>query len=217
MCIRDRNSTANLILFNDSDLTPPYDSSTILDLTAMASNPDYFIRQFRWHFAGAEFSGEILGLNVYGEGGYAWIKAKGDSGTLSNAAKSHERILVGMDYTFGFQLYVMAEYLRLGQGAADESELGLNERMAYMAGEVIAVTRDTIFTGLSYPLSDLIDISLYGIIGISDKSAIINPWLAYNLLPGCNLSFTVYVPVGSEQSQMGKSGVSGFFRLKYSF
>ena len=176
-----------------------------------------FLRGFRWRLLGVEFAGEFGGIGIHGEGGYTFIKSEGDTGTLANAGEDHERFLVGIDYTSDFQLYLIAEYLRIGQGRTDSSEITLNHRMAYLSGEILSTDRDTVFTGFTYPLTDLIDFSLYGILACNDPSAVVNPWLVYSIYPGVNLTFTAYVPVGDEQSQNGKGGPGGFVRVKFSF
>ena len=176
-----------------------------------------FMREFRWRLLGIEFAGELGGVGIHGEGGYTFIESRGDIGTLTNAGKDHERFLIGIDHTFDFQLYFIAEYLHTGQGKTDSSEITLNDRMAYLSGEILSTNRDTVFTGVTYPLTDLIDFSLYGILACNDPSIIVNPWLLYSIYPGVNLSLTAYVPVGDEQSQNGKSGSGGFVRLKFNF
>jgi len=173
--------------------------------------------EFRWRLLGIELAGELGGIGIHGEGGYVFIESEGDAGTLTNAGENHERYLIGMDHTFDFQLYVIAEYLRIGQGRTDSSAITLNDRIAYLSGDILSTNRDTVFAGATYPLTDLMDFSLYGIIACNDPSAIINPWLLYSIYPGVNMSFTVYVPVGDEQSQNGKSGTGGFVRLKFNF
>ncbi|MFC1718731.1 hypothetical protein ACFL6S_34080 [Candidatus Poribacteria bacterium] len=176
-----------------------------------------FLRGFRWRLLGAEFAGELGGVGIHGEGGYTFIESKGDAGTFTNAGEDHERFLIGIDHTFDFQLYFIAEYLRIGQGKTDSSEIALNDRMAYLSGEILSTNRDTVFTGFTYPLTDLMDFSLYGILACNDPSVIVNPWLLYSIYPGVNLYITAYVPVGDEQSQNGKSGPGGFVRLKFNF
>lgn len=178
---------------------------------------DTFMREFRWHLVAAEFSGELFEWGIYGEGGYAFIKEQDEVGTLADAAKDHERLLLGIDHTFEFQLYVMLEYLRIGQGRTDSEDIMFNDRMAYFNGEVLSNNRDTLFTGFSYPLTDLIEGAIYAIIGVNDSSAMLNPWLIYDLRPGLKLSISVNIPVGDEESQLGKSGASGFVRLKFNF
>ena len=178
---------------------------------------DAFKREFHWHLVAAEFAGELWEWAFYGEGGYVFIDKPDEVGTLKDAAKDHERLLLGIDHTFDSQLYVMLEYLRLGQGRTDSADITLNDRMAWLNGEVLSNNRDTLFTGISYPVTDLIDFSLYAIIGCNDPSAIINPWLIYDIRPGLKLSLNLNIPVGGEGSQNGKSGASGFARLKFNF
>ncbi len=178
---------------------------------------DAFVRQFRWHLLAVEFSGELFEWGIYGEGGYAVIEEEGEVGTLDAAADDHERLLLGLDHTFEFQLYVMLEYLRFGQGRREKEDITFNDRMAYVNGEVLSNNRDTLFTGLSYPLTDFIEGACYAIIGVNDSSVLLNPWIIYDVRPGMTLSASANIPIGDEESQLGKSGASGFMRLKFNF
>jgi hypothetical protein len=176
-----------------------------------------FTREFRWHLVAAEFSGELWEWAVYGEGGYVFIDEPNDIGHLADAAKDHERLLLGVDHTFEFQLYFLIEYLRIGQGRTNIADITLNDRMAYFNGEILSIDRDTLFTGISYPLTDLIEGSVYAIVGLNDSNVLLNPWLIYDVRPGLKLSLNANIPFGDEEGQNGKSGVSGFVRLKFHF
>ena len=176
-----------------------------------------FVRRYRWRLLAAEFVGELGGIGIHGEGGYAFIKAKGNTGTLAEAAENHGRFLIGADYTFGFQLYTIAEFLHIGQGRTQSSEITLNDRMAYVAGEILSTNRDTVFIGITYPLTDLADFSMSGIVACNDPSAIVSPQLKWSVCPGVNLVVTGYVPMGKEEGQNGNMGTGGFVRLKFSF
>jgi hypothetical protein len=188
----------------------------IVDFTASGST-DPFIREFRWNLIAGEFAGEVWGVGLHGEGGYVFAEETGDPGTLGSAARDHERILLGIDHTFDSQLYVIAEYLRCGQGRTASSDITLNDRMALVTGEILSANRDNLFAGWSYPLTDLSEVSLYSITALNDPSAILNPWLLISLYPGLKLSLTAYIPVGDEESQNGRAGASGFARLKFHF
>ncbi len=178
---------------------------------------DSFVRDFRWQLIGGEFAGELWQWAVYGEGGYVFIDAPDEVGTLQNAGKDHERLLVGIDHTFDMQLYVILEYLRLGQGRTASADITLNDRMALFSGEVLSNNRDTVFTGLSYPLTDLLEGAVYGIIGCNDSSLLINPWLIYDIRPGLKLWLTGNFLFGDKESQNSNLGPSGFLRLKWNF
>jgi len=159
----------------------------------------------------------LWGVGIHGEGGYAFVKPVGSTGSLERAARDHERLLIGIDYTFKFQLYLIAEYMRLGQGIRLGDSVGLNERMAYLSGEVLTANRDTLFLGGSYPITSLIDLGLYTIIGCNDPSAVINPRVDVDLYKALDLAVSGFIPVGSENSQNGHAGPGFFVRLRYSF
>ena len=188
----------------------------LLAFTQGASFDD-FTREFRWHLIGGEFSGELFGWALYGEGGYVFVDALDEVGTLEEAAQDHERFLLGLDHTFDSQVYLLLEYLRLGQGKADSADIRLNDRMGYLTGELMSIDRDTLFSGFSYPIGDLSELSFYAIIGCNDPSAVLNPWLVYDLRPGLKLSLSANIPVGDEDSQNGKAGPAAFARLKWNF
>ena len=174
-------------------------------------------REFIWRLAAMEFSGEMGGIGIYGEGGYAFINGPEEIGSLARAVQDHERFLIGADYTFEWQLYVQAEYLRFGQGRDNKDDLDLNDRLAYLTGEIITGNQDTLYLGAGYPLTDLMDLSLYTIINLNDPSLILNPWLEWDLRPGWKLSAALNVPLGQENSSLGRLGLSGFVRLRYYF
>jgi hypothetical protein len=176
-----------------------------------------FEGDFQYRLVAGEFSGELLGIAVRGEGGYAFVDAPDEVGTLTEAADNHVRLLLGMDYTFESQLYIIAEYMHLGQGRSSPSDISLNDRMAYYTGEILAINRDTLFAGAAYPVTPMAELSLYGIIGANDPSMILNPWFTWSLRPALKLSLSGAVPLGSVESQNGNFGIAGFVRLRYSF
>ena len=201
-----------------ASLPVPTDPNYAAALLALKASASQHIHDFRWHFAGGEINGELFGVNLKAEGGYAWVSPqKSINPTLDRAAKSHERFLVGFDYTFSFQLYVMAEYLRIGQGADSASDISINDRFAGFAGETLAISRDTLFSGITYPITDLMDGAFYCITGLNDRSVILNPRIDWSVFSAVKIIFSVYVPLGKEESQAGRSGVSGFVRVKASF
>jgi hypothetical protein len=177
-----------------------------------------FTRRFPWHLVAGALAGELLGVGIHAEGGYAFVMNPigGDVGMLAHAGKDHERFLLGLDYTFDFQLYVLVEYMRLGQGRTQTSQITLSDRMAALTGEILAADRDTAFLGTSYPITDLAELAVYAIIGCDDPSAIINPWLLVDLYPGLKLSLSAFVPVGAESGQNGRLGYGGFARVRLS-
>jgi hypothetical protein len=156
-------------------------------------------------------------VGLHGEGGYVFVEEPDTVGSLARAAENHERFLIGMDYTFESQWYILAEYMRLGQGVAGKASIDINDRMAFFTGETLAVGKDTLFFRASYPLTELTEFSMNTIVNANDPGALINPWLQFDLHPRVKLWAAAYFPVGDERGQMGKLGVSGFIRLKIFF
>ncbi len=186
-------------------------------LLLYGADEDLFQYDYRWHLLGAEFIGEIGGVGLYGEGGYVVVNEPGYQGSLRRAENNHARILLGLDYTFESGLYLMAEYLHLGQGYANEKHYTINDRMAFLTGELISLNRNTLFTGLSYPATDLLEFSCYAIFGINDSSVVLNPWLTWDMAPGLKLSGSLNLPAGGSETQNGRMGPGAMLRLKYNF
>lgn len=178
---------------------------------------DSFERQFRWHLIAGEVAGELFGIGVHAEGGYAFIEAKGDPGSLAHAAQDHERFLVGLDYTFDNQLYVIAEYMRIGQGRQRNADIDLNDRLGMFTGETLAIGSDTLFAGASYPITELWELALYGIVNLDDPSTMVTPWVRAGLYENVSLSMSGVIPIGDGTGQLGQVGPGGFVRLRVSF
>lgn len=192
---------------------------TRTDFGAMAAGEilsDYR-RAFDWQMIAAEFVGEAGGVGVHGEAGWVDADSPRDAGSLKEVGDDHLRLLVGVDYTLESQLYLIAEYVHLGQGRTSADEITINDRLGYLAGEVLAINRDTLYLGASYPPSDLIDTSIYTIIDANTSSVLLNPWVVWNIRPGFVLSASATVPVGGESGSYGELGPSAFARARWSF
>jgi len=81
---------------------------------------------------GVDFSGELLGLGVWGEGAYNFMELDDD----------FYEFIVGGDYTFESGLYTMLEYHRNSSGKSDYHEYDLNDWMRLMASEQKAIARE---------------------------------------------------------------------------
>lgn len=177
---------------------------------------DDYIVKYRNHFVGGSFIGDVWGLSIYSEGGGIWSRVKGDS-LNANRDDFYVTYLSGFNYTFEMQLYIMAEYLYNGNGVNSNNNISLNDRLQYYSGENISIVKNTLFTGLSYPITDLSDIGLYSIIGIDDKSLIINPNLKISLITNVSMDMNLVIPYSKEESSLGNAGMGGFVRIKASF
>jgi len=199
-------------------LRPRTDIEGMLALTVIpaSTDPGDLSTWLRWHFFGGEFSGEILGIGLRAEGGWVLVDDAPAGSKLRRDTLDHGRFLVSVDYTFEFQLELMAEYLFDGQGRANDA-YDLNERIGLLAGERLTITRDTIFVGARYPLTDLLSLQVYAMFAPGDPSGMLNPWLVWDAADGLWIKATAQLPFGSEDSQNGRVGPGGFVRARMNF
>ncbi len=176
----------------------------------------------KWRLAGAEASGELMGIGLRAEVGYAWLELYNDPYIGSRAGfvgdiKDHARFLIGVDYTFKDGLYLIGEYFYEGLGKVSADDYSLNERLSLFIGERYAIGRDNLFLGGSYPLSDLITMEFYTIANLDDPSVILNPWLVWIAHDDVTVSISGQIPFGVEDSSLGETGHFVFSRLKWTF
>lgn len=197
--------------FNRTDV-----EAALLSGDSSVLDPAGYMRHARWHYGGAELSGEINAIHLYAEGGYVLAEADGSSGEHESIDTNHERFLLGVDYTFDMQLYVIAEYLRYGLGNERASDISFSDRAQYYEGEHLSLAKNTLFSGASYPVTDLSELGLYTIYSVDIASVIINPRYSLDVAEGAQLDCNLQIPAGDEDA-VGKNGAGGFLRLKLSF
>lgn len=192
------------------------DLATLQSLVTQTSEYSDYQYQYRNHFAGGSITGDLFGITVYSEGGYNWSKPVDEDKTI-DFTENYARALVGFNYTFEMQLYIMAEYLYNGNGENEYSDISVYDKLRYYGGENISLVRHTVFSGISYPVTDLTDGSLYVISGIDDRSFIFNPMISYSVFSGAKIDLSAFIPYSKEKSTLSESGYGGFLRFKASF
>lgn len=176
------------------------------------------IMQIKWQLLSTEFSGELFGIGVHAEGGYAWLESETSPEKLPEELKNHARFLLGCDYTFENELFLMAEYYFEGLGETVKDDYSLNNRIAYFTGNMDSIGRDNLFLGMRYPVSDLATFEFYGIFNLSDPSVILNPWITWIASDDIVVNFSAQIPLSeNESASLGRSGSSVFIRMNFSF
>jgi len=156
---------------------------------------------------GGDFSGEILELGFWGEGAYNQLEDSDDFG----------QYLVGLDYTFQSELYLMVEYYRNEHGDSDKDQYDINDWMRLLDADGENLARDYIFVGQRYPLTELLNWSNYALINVNDGSGIVYPWFDYSFNDNTELNLVGLIPWGEKETEFGESGFGGFFRIKIYF
>ena len=110
-------------------------------------------------------------------------------------SKDFYELVVGTDYTFDFQTYVMVEYYRNMLGKTDYKNYDLNDWMRSYASEQKAIARDQVYTLVQHPVSDFVTLGSSFIYCISDNSLAIVPTINYSFSENMDINL-LNLPTG---------------------
>jgi len=169
----------------------------------------YFLEQpEKRQLLGGSTAGELFGLGVWAEYAYNWMET----------TENFYELLVGTDYTFDFQTYVMAEFYRNTLGKYDHQEYSINDWMRLMAMEQKAITRDQIFLFIQHPVTDFIQLGMSNIYSISDNSLALVPTLSYSFSENVEIFVYLNLNLGKEGTVFAESmGNGGMVRVRVYF
>lgn len=156
---------------------------------------------------GADFSGEWLGLGVWGEGAYNWMSQSQHFG----------QYLLGTDYTFESGLYLIGEFYFNGLGRAKYRQYSLADWLRLLSARGENLGRHYLFFGSRYPIAELWNGSIFFIGNFNDRSGIVFPWLDFSLSDNAEVSLVGYLPFGRAGTEFGEFGSGGFARLRLYF
>jgi hypothetical protein len=157
---------------------------------------------------GVSTAGELLGLGVWAE--YAYNKME--------TTKDFYELVVGTDYTFDFQTYVMVEYYWNTLGKTHYEDYTLNDWMRLMAMEQKAISRDQVYVFIQHPVTDLLNAGISSIYNISDNSFALIPTLNYSLSDNVDIFAYLNLNFGAEGKAFAKNlGNGGLIRVRVYF
>lgn len=157
---------------------------------------------------GGSAAGELLGLGVWAEYAYNWMEKSLD----------FYELVLGSDYTFDFQTYVMLEFYRNTLGKSDPNSYDLNDWMRFFTAEQKSLTRDQFFVLAQHPAGDLLDVGLQSIFSLSDGSLALVPTANYSLSDNVELFAYLNFNIGGEGTAYAPSlGSGGLLRLRVYF
>ncbi|WP_207682287.1 hypothetical protein [Desulfonema magnum] len=187
-------------------------------MTGAVSDEDATI-PVRWRFLSAGLKSKIAGVGIHAEGGHAWLTLDDETEPSVNEtlAKDHSKFLVGVDYTFENELYLILEYYQEGEGKTSPDKYTLNDRLGYLSDERDTIGRDNVLVGAKYPIADVTSIELYNIINANDSSVIMNPWFVWNPEDDIRVKFSAQIPIGKEESAVGQAHPSAFAHIELNF
>ena len=162
----------------------------------------------RRRLLGASTAGELFGMGVWAEFAYNWMES----------TENFYELVIGTDYTFDFQTYVMLEYYRNTLGKTDFEQYTLNDWMRLFAAEQKTISRDQVYVFIQHPATDLINLGIQGVYNISDHSMALVPVLNYNLSENIDIMAYLNINFGKEGRVFSKDmGNGGMLRARVYF
>ncbi len=157
---------------------------------------------------GANTVGELLGLGIWAEYGYNKMEV----------SKDFYELVIGGDYTFDFQTYIMIEYYRNTLGKTDYKQYTLNDWMRLFATEQKAISRDQVYSFVQHPITDFVNLGLSSIYSITDKSVAIIPSLNYSFSQNMEIMAYLNFNFGKDGTAYSKlQGHGGLLRARVYF
>ena len=162
----------------------------------------------RRRLVGLSSAGELLGVGTWAE--YAYNQM--------NHFKDFYELVVGGDYTFDSQTYLMLEFYRNTLGKSDYRKYDLNDWMRQFTGEQKAVSQDHLYALMQHPVTDFITLGSSFIYSISDNSLAIVPMLNYSLSENVDILAYLNTNTGKAGTAYGtNSGNGGLIRARIYF
>jgi hypothetical protein len=157
---------------------------------------------------GASTAGELFGLGVWAEFAYNWMES----------TDNFYELVIGTDYTFDFQTYIMVEYYRNTLGKTDVEQYTLNDWMRVFAAEQKTISRDQVYMFIQHPVTDLINLGLQSIYSISDGSVALVPVMNYSFSENIDIMAYLNINFGKEGTVFSRNmGNGGMVRARVYF
>jgi len=185
---------------------------------------DYGIQtgMLRRHGYGFDFVGELLGIGVWGEGAYFTLDGLQDS----DLDDEYFEGLLGTDYTFRSELYILAEYYYNGSGRANRAADNSNysywyegvDWFRYLTGEKKTLGRDQGFLYIDYPLFDIVRVGGSALGCVNDESIAFIPQINWSAFQNVDITAFGYLYTGATGTMYSRElGGGGLLRLRAYF
>ncbi|MCK4223562.1 MAG: hypothetical protein KAX39_00175 [candidate division Zixibacteria bacterium] len=165
---------------------------TVTDYTYPYYN---FITTHQRRMLGGDFAGELLGLGIWAEGAYNFVEE----------SKDFWELVVGSDYTFDSELYLMLELYHHSLAKSDYRQYDLNDWLRFFYQEQKSITRDQLYCFVQYPATDLLKIGGSALVSLSDGSIAFVPTALYSFSENVELTLIGNINVGKEGKAYGNN------------
>ncbi len=124
------------------------------------------------------------------------------------------RAVLNGDYNFPGDFYVFVEFYLNGQGATDRADYDLSE---LFNGRTFNLARYYLAGSLSKKVTPLLQVSLYNIWNLVDRSSLVGPSVSYSLATNLEVTASAYLFLGAGDSEYGQLGSSVFGFVQFYF
>ncbi len=176
-------------------------------------SPEGVLIPVRWRLVSAGIDAGVGDLGLHAEGGHARLNPEsGPEGDDLAAAYSH--FLVGIDYTFENNLYLVLEYFQEDRSGGDDIQ---THRPSLLTDDGRTPGRDNYLVGARYPLTDLTSIEFYNIVNDGDASILVNPWLILSAGDIFSLKLSAQFPFAKDHKPLEDAAPAAFGGIQLNF
>lgn len=159
---------------------------------------------------------DLYGFNLEGELLGIGIRTELATHRLDYDENLRCEYILGADYTFKNSLYLLTEYYHNDLGSK-AGQTNFDDYLVYYSGERKSINQNYLFNLAMYPLTDLLDLSAFGIINLDDKSIVIAPQLMYRIFQNVEISLLGSWFAGDQTDEFGYQQLGARLRLRAYF
>ena len=126
--------------------------------------------------------------------------------------------VVGANYTFEFQTYVILEFYRSQLGKTNYHDYTITDWMQQYTQEKKTIGQDQLYLMIDHPITDYINFGLTGIHCLSDNSLSLVPTLEYSFTQNTQITMYLNTNFGRLGTMYARdSGSGGMIRARVYF
>jgi len=181
-----------------------------------------FAARFRTNFWEYDFSfmggvfdeRKIIGVDFAGNIGEAGFRGEGIYSFDSEKGEDFSKFILGIDYQFTPELYLLAEYHFNGEGKEHKNEYDFNK---LFNGEILNLGRNYLALSGMYQLSPLFLLNFISIVNLNDKSGFVSLTGNYSVTEDFYLNPGVQIFYGDLFTEYGLFSDSFYIQAEYYF
>ncbi|MBN1301474.1 MAG: hypothetical protein JW995_09700 [Melioribacteraceae bacterium] len=177
------------------------DIELVLNPTEKMRNNNFGFRfrtnynEFDLSFIGGRFDNTVkIGLDLAGNLFDSGIRWEGIYSLKSDHAEEYLKYIIGIDYQFTPELYALMEFHHNGEGKSQKLYYQIQR---LIRGEIINLSRNYLYAGLSYLISPLLTAMISNISNLNDKSGLFAFTADYSISEDFYANFGFQLPYGS--------------------